>query len=238
MVETRRRKAEKEPDRCGDISEYYAVCEKQYPSIPTVKHNRSYSIFLKQLLKNCEPYTGKRVFVIWKSGSVEYVCPEYKLKIGQKYVSLSVAANGYIYLHLLKDYLPFTEDCVFKGDHITIAPTKESHLHFHVTRIHLNIEGGQIVGHRSQNTSFCTIPISDLEGIFGNTSASSTVKKEEFMDLVCLNEHMTSFNRNVMEMLNSNKELFDIVVHVMVKGFEGKKKKTVSRKTKASPQKS
>jgi hypothetical protein len=209
-------------DECKLISKAFAKCSAKDPSeYESIEDNPQYNNFVKKLIKQCQPYTGKRIFVVKRGTNISYVCPDYTLTLsGGIKLSISLARRGYIYVHFLKDYMYGTSDCVFKGDHLTIAPSGEYNIHFHVTRIMYETDSeGHIYNVSSYNTSFCSIPMKNILEIFKGKKMSNTEKQEWFDSQLCLNEYNTSFNKTVKDMLYDDTEMTDVVFKIIMKGI-------------------
>lgn len=213
---------EQEADECAAVKPMYAKCTAESTVIPTKVNTDSavYNRFFSRIMKQCVPYTGKRVFIVTAAKKqMQFVCPEYKLRIGTHWFSLSTRENGYIYLHLLKDFVENTQDCLYLGDHITIAPTANDRIHFHVTRVQAVVYKSSVVYGDSQNISYCTLPIEDMRKTFASKKLTAPKKKEWFDQQICSNEYNYSYNKTTAEMLFNDMELSDILFSFLLKGF-------------------
>lgn len=224
-------------DRCSKIADIWSSCpDRNAPSrsrtrsgktemVRLTKVPKEYKTFINTLLSSCKPYTGKKVFVVHKTldknqvQKIEYVCPDYKIRIGHYDLSVSVKPNGYIYIHFLQDFMPNSQGCVYSGDHITIAPTGAAHIHFHITNIIYYMDYGQIVDHESRGESFCTLPIKDMMAVFQNKKTTAVQKKDWLLSTACLNEQLFSFNMNALQRLNGDRDTFDVIFRIFLRGF-------------------
>lgn len=211
-------------DECYELDPHLRKCPDPGVSItskPVASGSVLYNKFVNTFLKSCTPYKGKKVFVVHKnSGNVEYVCPMYKVRIGHYNLSVSLERNGYMYIHFLQDFMPNSQDCVYSGDHITIAPTGKTHIHFHITNIMYHVDSyGNIVHASSQNTSFCTLPIADMNSVFRDKTMNAIFKKNWLLSVSCTNEYNVSFNRTALEMLHGDRDTFDVVFRIFLRGF-------------------
>ena len=171
---------------CIAVHADFAFC---IPSIPTTRPqvpNASprYKAFLDNILRRALPYDGKKVFVVVNNGKYKLICPTYKIYLAKRWYSLSVASNGYMYLHLLRSYVPYMHNCVFSGAHITIGPHMRSntHLHFHITNIEVTITDKKLTA-KKQNHAICSIPFAGIEKAISN--------KHSFENMTCIQDGMT-----------------------------------------------
>lgn len=216
-------------DECRMVNPLYAKCTSKDTQVetPYLTENKLYNRFVTRLLKSCTPYTGKRVFVVKSGNFINYVCPNYTLKVGKSILSISFTPQGYMYVHFLKHYVKGTKDCLFSGDHLTIAPSGTDNIHFHITKIQYQIDETEtIVGATSYNTSFCSIPIKMIMSTFNKKSLSTEQKQEWLLEQMCLNEYSVSFNKTVADMLYQDSDMKDIVFEVFMSGFVSLNKRT------------
>lgn len=213
-----------EKRRCKAIDKRYTFCEPDITSPPQINTTSdTYNIFYANLRKHCHPYTGKKVFIGMQNGNTKYICPKFKIYL-KKWYSFSVASNGYIYLHLLKDLLSNSQNCVYLGNHITIAPTKKTHIHFHITSLDFTIQDNKITSVRNKSASFCSLDMRKLKHIIEKAKSD-----DEILHLVkneiCVNENLDSYMLNVQDTLWNDvryDEIDDIVqllVALFKKGF-------------------
>lgn len=233
MVETRSRSKSKtvakenefsrqtlSKDECADLNVMWAKCRanRKSSSVKIKSSSPAYNAFVATLLKHCVPYTGRKVFVVRSNGALEFICPDYKLRVGHFNLSVSITANGYIYVHYLHDYVPNSGNCVFSGDHITIAPTGKTHIHFHITSIMYQMDHHQMLYASSYNSSFCSLPLEDVVRIFRDKTLQTADKKKWLADQACVNEYNVSFHKSTVEMLNDDMT-FDIIFRIFLRGF-------------------
>lgn len=202
-------------DECKMVNAHFAKCKQDDAVYEEQQGIPAYNKFVKELIKKCKPYQGKRVFVIKNKNRVSYVCPDYTL--GDKF-TVSLAKRGYVYVHYLKEHMPTTSDCVYKGDHLTIAPSGDKNIHFHLTHIYYQVEDNTIIEAHSYNTSYCSLPIADMLKTFKDKKMSIEDKKEWFENQMCMNEYNVSFNMNVKQMLREKTDMVDMVFDIMMKG--------------------
>lgn len=152
-----------EEARCRILDTKYSFC---HPSIQPHSLDNigspAYKAFIKNVLAKAVPYSGKRVYIVHKSNNFSMVCPEYKIKLNKRWYSFSIAKNGYIYLHMLRDFLPASKDCAFVGHHITLGPHRNSNskLHFHITRLEIDATHSTA---RRLHQSICSVSYKDLQ---------------------------------------------------------------------------
>lgn len=213
-------------DECAELNALWAKCRVKDNAASAPARIRSgskdYNKFVATLLKQCKPYTGTKIFVVHKGGKMNFICPDYKIRIGHYDLSVSITSNGYLYIHFLSDYMPNTGTCVFSGDHITIAPMDTTHIHFHITNITFYMNQGYIDHAKSFNTSFCSLPLETIKEVFQNKHQKIVDKKKWFKNASCVNEQNVSFNKSVMEMLYEDHDTFDILFRIILKGFATK----------------
>jgi hypothetical protein len=157
---------------------------------PPHVHNASpkYNALLQNILTHCEPYDGEKVFVVFANGMYKLVCPTYKIKLARRWYSISVASNGFMYIHLLRNFVPNTKDCVYSGSHVTIGPHMRSntHLHFHITNVDVTSKDGKMSATK-QNHAICSISYSHLM----NVITEKEHQKQRFEQLTCIQDDMT-----------------------------------------------
>jgi hypothetical protein len=141
------------------------------------------------------------------------------MRVGHYDLSISLVSNGYIYIHFLQDFFPNSNACVYTGDHITIAPTGKTHIHFHITNITYQMNNGYITYASSYNTSFCSLNIKDVTNVFSNSSITTKDKKEWLSHAACVNEYNVSFNKTPVDILDYDMDTFDIIFRLFLRGF-------------------
>lgn len=178
-------KYEHMPD-CASIHPDFAFCVPSVPrTIPQVPNaSPRYKLFLHNILQHAEPYEGKKVFVVVSGGKYKLVCPTYKIRLAKRWYSLSVASNGFMYLHLLRNYIPYHHDCVYSGAHITIGPHMRSntHLHFHITNIDVQIKDGKLVA-KKDNRAICSVAFAHID--------KAMKDRMSFENLTCIQDDMS-----------------------------------------------
>lgn len=171
---------------CTSIHPDFAFCvpntEKVLPKVPNASPR--YKQFLANILHHATPYEGKKVFVVVSGGRYKLVCPTYKIHLAKRWYSLSVASNGFMYLHLLRNHVPYMHDCVYSGAHVTIGPHMKSntHLHFHITNIDVTIKDGKLHATKD-NRSICSVAFNNID--------LAVSQKQRFADLTCIQDGMT-----------------------------------------------
>lgn len=220
MVQTRHQRktinTAKSNDECVLLDKRYEMCNDPVSTTAPKIQVKSpmYKRFVNKLVKQCRPYTGKRVFVVGLNNEMRFICPDYQWKIGSKMYSLSITENGYIYVHLLSNFIDDTNDCVYNGDHITIAPTGDSYIHFHVTRIQVVMYKKKAIYADSKSTSFCTLPLKDMKATITSKKMQASQKQEWFRSQVCSNEKFESYNKSLFDMLHKDPDMTSVIFHI------------------------
>lgn len=177
-------------DECKAVDLKYEFCFAHRNVRNTIVHTSSnYKHLVDNILSHCEPYDGEKVFVVFQDGTYKLICPVWKIKLARRWYSISVANNGFMYVHLLQNFVPNTRDCVYNGSHITIGPhmrSKEDYLHFHITNINVTIRDEHIVGNKT-NHAICSTSYKNLEAVFSNREH----QKQRFQELTCLQDNMS-----------------------------------------------
>lgn len=207
-------------DECKKVNPAYEKCVDVAPVPPKFDvQSPIYRTFLNRIIRECIPYTGKKVFIVKSNNRIMFVCPQYKLRIGKQWYSVNTTENGYIYVHFLKDFVQDTDNCLYNGDHITIGPTRDSHIHFHTTTVQAVVYNKKVLMGSSFNDSWCTLSIKDMKEKLGSRKAKVDEKKQWFSQQVCENEHSISFHKTTAQMLRNNQEMIDRVFAILMKGF-------------------
>jgi hypothetical protein len=211
----------KKIDSCGAINPVYATCTGfDTGSVPKIKTpSKIYNAFVRKFLKQSVPYTGKRVFIVTSRGEMKFVCPNYKVKVDGNWYSVSLTENGYMYMHILKEFVDNLENCVYKGDHITIAPTRDTHIHFHITRVQAVVEDKVVVSGKSYNASVCTLPLLPIRQNMSHKKSLMIEKRTWFDQQICESEHNGSINQSTSTVLFHDSYMADLVFKVLQKGF-------------------
>lgn len=171
---------------CVALHPDFAFCVPNMPKVPPQVPNASprFKQFLHNILNYAVPYEGKKVFIVVSNGKYKLVCPTYRIYLAKRWYSLSVASNGFMYLHLLRNFVPYMHDCVYSGAHITIGPHMKSntHLHFHITNIDTSVKDGKL--HATKNNhAICSIAFNNIDKAIKNNM--------EFQNLTCIQDNMT-----------------------------------------------
>lgn len=171
---------------CEAIHPQYKFCIPPENNVKQIVKATSprYKRFVDNIVSRCKPYDGPRVFVIFSNGGYKLVCPTYKICLARRWYSLSIASNGFMYIHLLRNFVPTTHDCVYSGAHITVGPHFKSntHVHFHITNIEVTVKDGSIHNAKKENHAICSIPYDDIERTVDDKSL--------FEALRCLQDNM------------------------------------------------
>ena len=210
-------------DICGDMYHVWSKCRAPTDVVkrPVVRSGSAmYNAFVQTLIKtSCKPYNGKKVFIVYQNGKYEFICPDYKIRIGHYDLSVSVATNGYIYIHFLQDFFPHSETCVYSGDHLTIGPTGKTHIHFHITNILYQLDAGHMMHVQSQNIMHCSLPLADIVDVFTSRSYTAEYKKQWLKDSACVAEDLKKMNKNTIQAVQYDHYLFDTVFRLFLRGF-------------------
>jgi hypothetical protein len=228
MVQTRTQRTI--TSECTSVDSRFVLCQAatHKSQMPYMNVSAKFRKFLKPIVAACLPYTGKRVFAVWRNGNVDYICPEYKIRLNGTWMSISTTSNGYLYIHFLKSFAPHSGDCVFNGDHITIAPSGDDLIHFHVTNISYIIQSTEIKSASSYNKSFCTLPITAVQEIFADPSLSLSAKNERFEMMTCFNSNKVSYNKNVFDTVQ-DANVLDVLAALFHKAFDRLKSNTKTK---------
>ena len=177
-------------DECKAVHPDFEFCVPQQNMSNVNIKNASpvYRTMLNNILAHCQPYDGKKVFVVFSNGRYKLVCPIFKLKLAKRWYSISIASNGYMYIHLLRNYVPNTHNCVYSGSHVTIGPhmRSNSHLHFHITNVEVSTKNGQISATK-ENHAICSISYANLHHVI----STKDQQKQRFEALTCIQDNMT-----------------------------------------------